>query len=231
MNTEIRIYINEQFKTAPKTKKALELKEELIANAEEKLADMLAQGHDEKDSVAVVIHSIGNVRELISDLLEFEDAQPYIAAEDTTMRKKFAIMKSISASLFALAAILFLFSFYIHDSYYLQGERGTFYFGLVTLLAGILFIVSVGMLTYANHMMPPYRRKQDDMVEEYKEWKSQSSRRKAVRGSISSIIWLITVIMYFLVSFTTYEWQITWLIFIAGACAEAIVTLLFNIRE
>jgi hypothetical protein len=68
-------------------------------------------------------------------------------------------------------------------------------------------------------------------VEEYKEWKSQSSRRKAIRGSISMIIWLTATILYFLISFTTMAWHITWLVFIAAACAEAIATLLFNIKE
>jgi hypothetical protein len=232
MNTEISNYINEQFKSAPKTKKALELKEELIANAQEKLADMIAGGHNEQDSIAVVINSIGNVRELFPDLLDGDNNPTGYDREDLAMRKKFAIIKAISASLFALATVIFLTLSFIEESYFFDfTESGVTLLLLGKLAAGLMCIVAVGMLTYANHMMPQYRRKQDDIVEEYKEWKSQSARRKAVRGSISMIIWLTATILFFLISFATMAWHITWILFLAAACAEAIATLLYNIKE
>lgn len=42
MNAKIREYIDRLFEDAPKTRKALEMKEEMISNAEEKFADFIS---------------------------------------------------------------------------------------------------------------------------------------------------------------------------------------------
>jgi energy-coupling factor transporter transmembrane protein EcfT len=232
MNTAIRNYINEEFKTAPKTKRALELKEELIANAEEKLTDLIAQGHDEDDSAEVVIHSIGNVKELFPDLEDTEAPLSMNATDELTQRKKYATIRAISTSLLILAAIIFLTSAVMYDSLELTGIWSGINLGVLGfILGGLLCIIPAAMRTYANYMMPSYQKRRDDIVEEYKEWKSQSARHKSIRHNISTIIWLLTTILYFIISFTTAAWYITWVIFLAAGCVEAIVTLLYSLKE
>ena len=87
------------------------------------------------------------------------------------------------------------------------------------------------ILVYIANLYPEYKKKDDNLVEEYKERSSGSRRDKAIRNAIRSIIWMLVIILYFLISFTTNAWHITWLIFLIGGCTEAIAELLFNLRK
>ena len=68
------------------------------------------------------------------------------------------------------------------------------------------------------------------MVEQYKQVKYNSNKEKALKKSISSIVWTFALVTYFLVSFSTYEWHITWIIFPIAACIQSIIGLLFSMR-
>jgi DNA integrity scanning protein DisA with diadenylate cyclase activity len=66
----IKKYVNELFKDAPKTKKVKELQEELITNLEEKYNDLIKDGVDEKKAYNDVIAGIGDIDELIANFKE-----------------------------------------------------------------------------------------------------------------------------------------------------------------
>ena len=68
MKEKIRKHINELFKDAPKTRRAVELKEEMAQNTIEKYEDLIAEGHKEEDAFRIVVGSIGDVTELFEDL-------------------------------------------------------------------------------------------------------------------------------------------------------------------
>ena len=68
MKEKIRKHINGLFTEAPKTRKAMELKEEMIQNTIEKYEDLIAEGHKEEDAFRIVVGSIGDVTELFEDL-------------------------------------------------------------------------------------------------------------------------------------------------------------------
>ena len=98
-------------------------------------------------------------------------------------------------------------------------------------LALLICIAPTVMLVYAANMYPGYTKKEkDDMVELYKEAKYSSNKEKAVRRSINSIIWTLTLVLYFIISFTTYNWHISWIIFLIAACVQAIVKLIFELK-
>lgn len=59
-----------------------------------------------------------------------------------------------------------------------------------------------------------------DMVLKYNKGKPL---KKVLRGGLSSILWLIIVIAYFLISFATGNWATTWLIFIFGALLNTVL--------
>lgn len=65
-----------------------------------------------------------------------------------------------------------------------------------------------------------------------KEKKSkEATRRNEVAKSITDIIGLIGVVVYFLVSFTTGAWHITWIIFLIIGVCNAIVRLIFGLKK
>lgn len=227
MNSKIRDYINELFRDAPKTKKTLELKEEMITNAEEKLADYIAEGYREEDALVVVINSIGNVEELFHELGNTDEEYARYNGVSRELQQKKAKYTAISVGLYIFAGAAFFLCGLVEEITHSFFPWSLF--GLV--LAAIICIIPTVMLVYVSMMMPKYHKREENMVEEYKEWKSDSSRDKEIRKAISSIIWTVTVVIYLFVSFITMMWYITWIIFLIATCVEALVQLLFSLRK
>ena len=81
-------------------------------------------------------------------------------------------------------------------------------------------------------MYPNYKkRKEESLVELYKEARYSSNQEKAIKRSVSVIIWTIILVSYFIISFATDAWYITWVIFLIGACAQAVSELIFSIKR
>ena len=65
-----------------------------------------------------------------------------------------------------------------------------------------------------------------------KEQKPEKEKRKdEVSKAITDIIGLIGVVIYFLLSFTTGAWHITWIIFLIIGVCNAIVRLIFGVKK
>ena len=63
------------------------------------------------------------------------------------------------------------------------------------------------------------------------EKKEKASRKNEVAKAVTDIIGLVGVIVYFLVSFTTGAWHITWIIFLIIGVCNSIVRLLFGLKK
>ena len=61
--------------------------------------------------------------------------------------------------------------------------------------------------------------------------KKEKSAKNEIAKQVCDIIGLIGVIVYFLVSFATGAWYITWIIFIIIGLCNSIVRLLFNVKK
>ncbi|MBD5479784.1 MAG: hypothetical protein HDR08_12080 [Lachnospiraceae bacterium] len=224
MNERVKKYLDELFEDAPKTRKAMELKEEMLQNSMEKYQDLLSDGWTEEDAYKNVIGSIGDVTELFEDLEEKN-----LLNLSEADRKKKAILTSVAVGLYILAGVVLLASTLIGDV--LGGPRSLDYDTLGLVLAAAVCIAPTCMLVYAANMYPNYRKKKEDLVEDYKEAKHASNRDKAVRSSISTIIWTVVVILYFVFSFSSGAWHISWVIFLMGGCVEAICSLIYSLRQ
>lgn len=231
MNAKIREYIDRLFEDAPKTRKALEMKEEMVSNAEEKFADFISQGYKEEDALDVVINSIGNVEELFRELEESDMGYRGFTELELKLQKKKALFTAISVGLYIFAGAVFFFFVLLEDSSWGNGKFGIDFSTMGIMMAALCCIAPTCLLVYASTMIPKYRRSEDTMVEEYKEWKSGSRQGKEVRKAISSIIWTVTVILYFVISFTTFDWYITWVVFLIAGCVESIVSLIFSMKN
>lgn len=53
----------------------------------------------------------------------------------------------------------------------------------------------------------------------------------ALKESIGNIIWITGLIAYFLISFSTGAWYITWLIFPIMACARGLSDAIIDLKE
>ena len=64
-----------------------------------------------------------------------------------------------------------------------------------------------------------------DMVINYNKGKPL---KKVLRSGLSSILWLLTVIAYFIISFASGRWAITWIIFLISALLQKAVGLIIG---
>ena len=223
MNERIRKHINELFADAPKTRKSAELKEEMAQNAIEKYQDLVNEGYQEEEAIRNVIGSIGDVTELFDGL---KDQDPLAITEED--RKKKAMLISIAAGLYIFAGVTLIVCMVFCTTYFYR-EPQLNMLGLA--LAALICIPPTCMLVYAANRYPSYQKKEENFVEIYKETVSRRSREKSIQASVSIIVWMVTLIVYFLISFVSGRWDMSWITFLMGVCAQAGVTLIFNLRR
>ncbi|MGL5434072.1 MAG: permease prefix domain 1-containing protein [Lachnospiraceae bacterium] len=216
MVEELKKYIDELFETAPKTRAAYELKEELMANSTERYFDLVEEKVPEKEALDIVINSIGD----FNQLFENEEVKAVSQSEREAVVKKTALYKAIAIGLYIFGfgvAVLF-------EEYTPYGSLG---FVAMILIAALATCI----LVYVSAAYPKYKRTDDTVVEEFKEWSSSQKKRKSIRQSVSTIVWMVVLILYFIISFATMAWHITWLMFLIGVCAQSIVNLLFQLND
>lgn len=224
MEEKIKRHFNGLFAEAPKTRKTLDLKQEMLQNAMDKYNDLITEGYAEEDAYQNVVHSIGDVSELF---VETEERNLLTLSEAD--RRKRALLKSISTGMYFLASVVFFFFGVLNG---MPGSRYYDYAAFGICFAALICIPPTVMLVYAANMYPRYiKREKQDMVEEYKEQRYVYNKNNAVRKSVNIIIWTLALVVYFLISFSTYAWYVTWIVFLIAGCVQAIAGLLFSLKE
>ena len=216
MEAKLRAYVEALFEQAPKTRKAYELKEEMIQNLIEKFRDLCAEGKTEDVAYNIAISSIGDTSELIAGLSE-----PMAALTPEQQKKK-----NLYAGLTALAVVLYIVSVIPLIALSVRGDE---ILGLAIMLA--LVAVATGIIIYISMTKPKYHKAEDTMVEEFKEWKHTKDDRNEVLKSVNSAVWMLAVVAYIVISFGTGAWHITWVIFLIGIAVQQIVRAIFQIKK
>ena len=75
MNKRIRIMIDEIFAEMKMTPENLALRDELMANAQARYEDAVAQGRTEEEAFAEVASSLGDVQSLLSEMNAAPEAE------------------------------------------------------------------------------------------------------------------------------------------------------------
>lgn len=225
MSERIRRYIDELFADAPQTRKAMDLKEELAINTIEKYQDLISEGYSEEDAWQMVIGSIGDVTELFEALKEENPLQ--LSEED---RKKKATLKAAAIGIYIFAGAVFLTGTALAD-HMLPYMAYDMVIRLGIVMAALFCIPPTCMLVYAANMYPDYTKRADNMVERYRKANFAKNREKAVRFTVSMNIWLVTLTCYFIISFVSGQWGVTWITFLIGACVQAGVLLRFALEQ
>jgi hypothetical protein len=217
MNERIRNHIEELFSDAPKNRRFTELKEELLSNSNCKYDDLVEGGASPDEAFKSVISGIGDVSELISQLNSEKQTD---TAKIEESRKRSAILVSVAIGLFVLSpTVLIFFGAVLNKSIA----------GLLIML--ILLAIGVAILVYNSMTKLPEKQEDETFVEEFRQWKVEKGQKKGIRAAISGILWPLIVVIYFLVSFLTGAWHLTWLLYIIGACIEGVISLLFELRK
>lgn len=207
MESRIKSYVNTAFEDAPNTKGVNDLKEEMISNLIDKYNDLINSGKEKEEAYSIVISGIGNVDRLIDDIDKLEDSE-----ENIEEKKKKSLLTAIAIGLYILSPVMLFIT---------EAMGGFESLGVILLL--VVVAIATGILIYTNGVYGKKVEKTDDLVREFIDWKQNKSKLRSIRGSITGLIWLIGTTIYFIVSFTTYSWEVTWVIFLITATVNVLM--------
>ncbi len=222
MEYNIRAYVDELFENAPRTQKAYELKIELTQNLLDKYHALLNEGKSPEDAYNLTVMSIGDVRELFAGL---EDgpipSQPvYIPPMDGA--KKSAAITAIAVMLYILSVVPVI-------------VIGAIFPGDMAILGVVLMFVMIaaatGLLIYHHATKPKKAPPAENVVSDFKQWQTQNDSRKQLLKAIRSAYWPLVLALYFLLSFGTGKWHVTWILFLIAPAVDGIIKSVLTLTD
>ncbi len=223
MEYNLRAYVDELFQNAPRTQKAYELKVELTQNLLDKYRAFLEEGKSPEDAYNLTVMSIGDVRELFDGLEEgpVQQAAPaYIPPADGVKR---------SAAVTAVAVMLYILSVVPVIVLGSVDQGGGFLSILGVTMMFVIIAAATGLLIYNHASKPKKGAAPATVVEDFRRWQTKSDSKKQLLKSIRSAYWPLVVAVYFLLSFGTGKWYITWIIFLIAPALDSIIKTMITL--
>ena len=218
MEGKLRKYIDEIFAESAPTKRAIELKEEMIQNLTDKYRDLLSEGKSPEAAYNIAVAGIGDVSGLLKEL-ESDSPPPPV---DEAARRKSAMLTAIAVMMYILSVLPLII---LENAGVMNADA----IGLPLLF--LMVAGATGLIVYNNMTKPRRNREKDTMVDEFRQWQSDTHRNKSLRGSISAVLWALLLTLYFVLSFATGAWHVTWVLFILGGALEAIINMFVVLRK
>ncbi len=223
MNRKIKNYVDVLFNDIPMTRKAAELKEEILSTLGEHFDAHIAEGKSENQAYTEALSDMGDIDELLESIAPEKELKPKI---DEYRRKRAqntatAVMLYIFGGLLicALPAICSVFDIWDED------KAGVLGFTLML----VCVAAATGLLIYTRMSVPqdvePFLTKKEKRFD-------SSTPKGRYWSSLSKLFWIVVTVIYLAVSFATGAWYISWLIWlIASAVWQAILMFAGNPEE
>lgn len=216
MENKLREYMDGLFMEVPPTKQAVELKEEILQNLIDKYHDMLEEGKSPEAAFNISVASVGDVGELLADLNP-AGSRGYVS-DTATLQKQ----KQKSALLTASAVMLYILC--VLPVILTENVVGV-------CLMFLMIATATGLLIY-NHMSRTHNALNDGtIVEDFREWQEYNGGSRRLYRALNSALWSLTVVIYVIISFTTFNWHITWIIFLIAAAVQSIIRAALELRK
>lgn len=224
MEYNIRAYVDELFRDAPDTQRAYEMKVELVQNLLDKYNDLVASGKSEEDAYNITIYGIGDISELLEEMRREEPVQAQ-GANGVSYYTAMYYFRRRSAAMLAVAVMLYIFSIApVVVLGVLSGVTGND--ALAGLGVGGMFVfigIATGLVIWNGITKPKRTDPPEVVIDLYNRKKGSKIGNSPVLKAVDSAFWLLVVAVYFLLSFLTHRWDITWIIFIAAPAVSGIL--------
>lgn len=228
---------------APDDPRTRELRTELYQNMCDRYDDAIAEGRSPAAAYNAAVTGLGDVSSLVE-----EDDPPVSAtlvgngegeseekarresrrAENRSAWKRYRTRTSI---LIPTAIMLYILSLIpvilLEDAN--ENLGGVLMFSCVAIATGLL------IFTHMSRPVGTSPASTSGQAEKTPEGESENtaadSPRTKLRKTVSSVLWMVTVLTYLAISFQTMRWEITWLIFLIAVAADHILEALFDLNE
>lgn len=221
----IHNYIEALFASLPQTADILSIKEEMLANLEEKLQDMIQNGMNENEAIGMIIAGIGSVEDLKRELgirqETGENVRQDVASEtgaragsvDPKILKEYREYRDGKMAMIAIAVACFILS----PCMYLLFET-VFRLELAAELAFFLTIaVGVVLCILAGRHDDYYKRMIPGLESDASNYEAPGTDKAQHKGSLAGlfagIAFPLATIVYLCLGFIWNLWHPGWIIF------------------
>lgn len=206
MREQLTSYVDLLFAGADE---ANEIKQEILQNTLDRYDDLIGQGKSPEAAYRLAISGIGDINEILANdiqqLTQFQinSTSTEIPASKPVWKK---ILTAIGICLYIMCPI---------PLFVLQDATGLC--GLLTFVAvaTALVIISGGKSNNRKAKTAP----------------AAVTPQSKLHEAIDSIIWALGLCCYFILSFLTQAWYITWVIFLLTGAVQGLVTACIDLRE
>ena len=186
-------------------------KQEILQNTLDRYDDLIAEGKVPEAAYRLAITGIGDINEILgtkpqgTPVYQAPAAKAEKEEKDTPFKK---LLRAIAVGLYIICPMpLFIFS-----------EMGMDTIGLCGTLC-IVAVATVLIMLGAKKETP--EEKQEEIL----------TPEAELRKSLDNMIWVIGLVVYFVVSFLTGAWYITWLIFPLTGAVKGLVRAILDLKE
>jgi hypothetical protein len=257
LKEHIDIVFADTERRAPGNRQVAELKEEILQNLYEKYDDLIAKGKTPASAYNIAVAGVGDISELLDSVsghaeatthkekgkgnICADTARPLTPEEQEIARKyksRSAVLTSVAVALYILCWVPLAILGALLD------DLGGF-IGLPIMF--IMIACATAMMVYNGLTKPKFDgntawdKDDDDDDDDDDDSDSDSDRchghapdrprRSPVYGAISGALWVLTIGGYFLVSYVTGAWHITWLIFLIATALDNVIKAIFDLRR
>lgn len=209
MREQLVSYIDLLFAGAPD---AADIKQEILQNTLDRYDDLVSQGKSPEAAYSLAISGIGDISEVLGGIPSYT-ASPQGSVPDSQTPPAKAEKPLWKKTMTAIAVALYIMS--PAPLFVLQDTTG---------LCGLLCFIAVAT---AMIMLASSGKKGTANAEP----ETAPSPRSELRKSIRSLIWAVGLVVYFILSFTTGGWYITWVIFPLIPAVQGLVTACMDLKE
>lgn len=200
-----------------------DIKEEILQNTLDRYDDLIAQGKSPQDAYRLSITGIGDVNEIINGKASPGHTQENQAPTYAPMPEFEGTAAVVSRMMRAIAIFLYIVS---PIPLFLFDRLGWDEVGVCCLLI-IVGIATALLLLFKS----PKAKEQPQEYTEYTDRPRNSGSQRELKKSVGKLISTVGLVLYFIISFSTGAWFITWLIFPIIGAVKGVVNSCIDLRE
>lgn len=212
MRDKLKTYIDYLFAGAPQTAATAETKAEILQNTLDKYDDLIAEGKTPEAAYSLAVSGIGDLGDFLTRGVRSEAPSAPSPSHHTQPSWLSSLLLAISIMLYICCVIPVI-----------AGERN----GVVGMFA--MIAVATGLIVFRGTFLRTGSRKQTGGQEPREE--EPDDPKVKLRKSINGLISTLCLVLYFIISFATGAWYITWVIFPLSAAIQNIVKACFDLKD
>ena len=189
-------------------------KQEILQNTLDRYDDLVAQGKSPEAAYRLAISGIGDINEILGGTSEavpvMQSPASVISDDGDSLFRK--LLRAVAIGLYILCPI----------PLFVLGELGMDTIGLCGTIA-LVAVATVLILLGRKKSSGSEKKEEDDDI--------RCSPRQELRKGVNSLIWAIGLAVYFIISFATMAWYVTWVIFPIIAAVQGLVRAILDLME